>query len=244
MAASLSELFDRLVPDEMDALLTRMLGSSFTLAASGGSKRFLGVGTFHGYLTERLLDLAGHPKAQAALVVVDDDSERALFLSGGAVVGATSSVLFERLGRILYKESVLTHEDADTLVRLEENDGPQALVGWIPDDTLRWAVGRRVREVVAALPYVSRGHYVVVKGEPHLGGLPSTAFDPGDLGAEARLLYDAWRQGTTQGASEAGHTAEVPAPIPGPLRPPMTREEEVQDILRRVRDADIRLEGS
>ena len=235
MAQSLSDLYARLVPDEMDALLARILGGSFPLRDQGGAHRFLAVGRFRGHLTESLLAFAGHPKSATALVVVDEDAERALFFSGGQIVGATSNVLFERLGRVLYKSAVVTHEDAETLVHVEDDHGAPGVVGWVPDEVLRWAVERRVREVVAALPYVSRGHFCVVQGEAPLLGLPPTAFDPGDLAAEARLLYEAWRQGTSEQAETAGHAPDAPAPLTGPLQPPLTRAEDVQDILRRVR---------
>jgi hypothetical protein len=243
LAESLSDLFARLAPGELDAPLARILGESFELRGAGANRGVQAVGAFRGHLTESLFAFAGHPKSRAALVVVDEDAERALFFSAGRIVGATSNVLFERLGRVLYKSAVVTHEDAATLVRVEDDLGAPGLVGWLPDDVLRWAVARRVREVAAALPYVSRGHFCVVQGEASLPGLPPTAYDPGDLGAEARLLYEAWRRGTSEEAEAAAHAPDTPAPLPGPLGPPLTREEDVQDILRRVRQADIRLDG-
>lgn len=244
MAESLPDLFDRLVPEETRSLLTRILGEAFQRRGAGGRHRILAAGAFRGYLTESLLALAGHPRTEAALVVVDEDAERALLFRQGEAVGATSSVLFERLGRILYKSEVVTHADADLLVRLEETQGAREVIGWIPDEVLRWAVARRVREVAAALPYVSRGHFLIVEGEAPPAGLPETSFDPGELGEEARRLYDAWRQGSAGGTEDAGRAPDAPAPLPGPLRPPRTREDEIQDILRRVRRADIRPGGA
>ena len=248
MSESVTDILTRLVPDEVDALLSRILGGAFRRRGDGGRFRIQAIGAFRGYLTESLVALAAHPRLEVALVVLDEESERVLHFHEGKIVAATSNVLFERIGRLLYENGVVTHDDANTLVRQEEREGVTGVIGWIPDDVLRWAIERRAGEIVAALAYVTRGAFLLVEGDAPLQGIPATAHDPVALAARARRLYDAWRQGTDSGnegdegvPDAASATETAPAPLQGPLQPPRSREEEIQDILRRVREADIRL---
>ena len=90
-----------------------------------------------------------------------------------------------------------------------------------------------------ALPYIRRGHFALVDGTATIDDLPPLALDPLEVAAEAERLYEAWRHGTASDAEDAARPAGAPAPLSSPLQPRRSREEEVDDILRRIRDADL-----
>jgi hypothetical protein len=235
----LSDVIDKALPRAVDDVVARILGATVVAARAGGHHGIASWGRFGGHLTEPLLVLACHEKASGALIVTEEEAERVLLVAPGRIVGSASNVLFERLGRILYQAEVLTHEDSERLIAIEEQEGDVALLDWLPADVLAWASARRVEAVAAALPYIRKGHFVLIDGEVDLRGFPGLDLAPGGIGREASRLYDAWRHGTNDGGSEPVRRADTPAPIPGPLRPRRTRDEEVDDILRRIREADL-----
>ena len=211
----------------MRSLLTRILGESFQRRGPGGPasdpRRRHVPGLPHG----ALLALAGHPRTEAALVVVDEDAERALFFRQGEVVGATSNVLFERLGRVLYKSEVVTHDGRRP---------PRTRRGR-PRGAERHRLGPRRRPALG-------------RGASRTGGRGGPAVrEPGPLpgrrgrGAPPRAclrrpsIQASWARrhaGSTtpgvrarrRGTEDAGRAPDAPAPLPGPLRPPRTREDD------------------
>ena len=235
----LSDVIDKALSRAVDEVVARILGASVVPAWGDGRHKIASWGRFGGHLTAPLLTLACHEKASGALVVTEEEAERVLLVAPGAIVGSASNVLFERLGRILYQAEVLTHEDSERLIAIEEKEGDVALLDWLPADVLAWVNARRVEAVAAALPYIRKGHFVLIDGALDLRGLPSLDLAPGGVAREACRLYDAWRHGTNEEGREAPRRADTPAPIPGPLQPRRTRDEEVDDILRRIREADL-----
>ncbi len=233
----LSDAFDHALPPDVDQVLVRILGDTLPPDGDGGRHRVGACGRFAGHLTGDLLGLVAHPKSSGALVVAEEESERVLYVQEGLVVGAASNVLFERLGRVLYQAGVVTHADADSLIGVEEGHGDASLAEWLPEDVLTWGARRRAEAVAAALPYIRRGHFVLVEGKPALEGLATVLLDPRTLATEAMRIYDAWRHGSAE--EEQAPPVDAPEPLPGPLEPRTTREEEVEDIFRRIREADL-----
>jgi hypothetical protein len=234
----LSEVLQRSLPLEVDEVLVRILGETVARGVEDGRLDMRAWGRFGGHLTEDLIGLAANAKTEGALVVAEEESERVLYVRDGEIIGSHSNVLFERLGRVLYQAEVLSHEDADTLIEVEEVIGDAALLDWLPGDVLTWAARRRTESVAAALPYLRHGHFVLVEGTVTLHGMPELALDPQEAGLEARLLYDAWRSG--EGEEEAAaRPADAPAPLKELRGPPRTKEEELDDLFRRIRDAKL-----
>ncbi len=233
----LSDVIEKALPSSADEVLKRILAEHVVPAWDDGRHRVGAWGRFDGHLTESLILFAAQPTFTGALVVAEEEAERSLFLQEGHVVGAASNVLFERLGRLLYQAEVVTHADSEQLVATEEKHGDEALLDWIPDAVLAWAVARRLDAVAAALPYIRRGHFVLVEGELDLRGLAALDRDPAKVGKKARRQYEAWRHGDD--GDEGAKPADAPEPLPSPLERLASREEQVDDILRRIREADL-----
>lgn len=235
----LADVVEHALPQEADDVLIRILGGALAPAGDDGRHVLVASGRFGGHLTSNLLAWLAQPKFTGALIVAEEESERVVYAHAGTIIGAASNVLFERLGRILYQAEVVTHDDSEQLVGIEENEGDAALLDWVPEDVLAWAVARRVHAVAAALPYIRRGHFVLVSGTASLDELPPLGMDPQAIAAEAERLYEAWRHGAASESEDAARPADAPAPLPSPLTQQRSREEEVDDILRRIRDADL-----
>lgn len=209
----LSSILDRFLPDRLEELLEPILGYRMPRCAARGRYSILGCGRFHGALTADLLAFAHNHRLDAALVLVEEDVERVLYFAKGLLVGASSNVLFERLGRLLYSAEVVDHDLGKTLVEVEEFQGVVALTEWIREEALAWALERRVWEVGAALYFMNHGHYVLVEGAPDLDDLPALAIEPMVVAVEGLRAYDEWRNS----ASNPTDTQRA-----RPARPPPT----------------------
>ncbi len=238
MSVLLSDVIKDVLAPEVNDVLVRILGKTVMPAGSGGWHKIAAWGSFDGHQAEALLQLAGHPKSCGALVIADDDAERVLYLDHGRVVGSTSSVLFELLGRVLYQSDVVEHSDSDALIEVEESSGPAALGAWLPDDVLAWAVQQRVGTVAAALPYIRKGQFAWVQGQIDLEGLPTVGLDLQAVVSDARERYVAWRAGEKSDGDES-RAPDTPAPLEGPLRPSTAESMDSEEIYRRIRETDL-----
>jgi len=235
----LSEVLERSLPLEVDEVLARILGESVARSEEDGRYHIAASGRFGGHLTEDLLALAANPKAEGALVIAEEETERLIYVRDGVVIGMHSNVLFERLGRVLYLAEVVNHDDADTLIEVEEVIGDAALLDWLPEDVLLWAVGHRAESVAAALPYLRHGHFLLVEGAVRLHGLPELSLDAREIGAAARRIYDAWRSGDADPSQAEGRPAGAPEPLSALLGPQPSKKEEMDDLFRRIREANL-----
>ena len=197
----LSILLDRLLPEALEMPLRRILGDKMPRLGEGDRYRIRAAGHFSGRLVGDLLAQAENQDLDGALVLMEPDVCRVLFFARGQVVGASSNVLFERLGRLLVNADVLDEEGANRVVEAEERDGTSAAVSLLPPETAVWALEHRVREVSAALYLMARGHYVFVEGRPELGGVAEVSMSPMGLAMEGMRRYDEWRNRSTRAAS-------------------------------------------
>lgn len=235
----LGNLLEHKIPEEAGAFLERVVGTSIPRGEDGQRYGVHACGRFHGAELPHLLRLLQDGQPSGALVVVDGDAERAIFLARGMVIGATSSVLFERLGRLLYKAEVVTKEDSDTLVDAEENFGVEALLMWLSAAHLQWAVDRRVWEVGGALALVKRGHFLFVEGEPAPDG-PRVSIDPAQVVHEGMRLKQ--EMGSTP-VSPEDRLQPIPMQAPPPrvqreLKPIDVTPETAREIVKRIREAE------
>lgn len=237
MSVHLSEVLERSLPMEVDEVLARIVGERVAQPQRDGRYDVVASGRFGGHVTEEMLALAAHPRSEGALVIAEEEAERVVFFREGVVIGTHSNVLFERLGRVLYQAEVVNHDDSDTLIEVEEVIGDAALLDWLPDDVLLWAVQRRAQSIAAALPYLRHGHFALLRGEVRLFGLPELALDPREIGAAARAQYDAWRSGDAE--EDEGRPADAPDPLTELLGPERNKKEEMDDLFRRIREAKL-----
>jgi hypothetical protein len=94
------------------------------------------------------------------LVVLEDETSRAIFFESGQVVGATTTASAERLGEILWRFGAITREQLDEVVRTAERSGKRVgetaidleFVG--PDELFRM-MARQVEEVFYAAVHVA-----------------------------------------------------------------------------------------
>lgn len=205
MIPNLSVLLDRLLPEALEPFLQPLVGRVIPRDDTEHF-RVRGYGRFRGSYTADLLRLAHGQKLDGALILVDQDVSRVLFFEDGQVVGGHSTILFERLGRILYKGEVISKADAHSLVDCEEKAGLEATVALIPAEAALWGIERRVWEIGASLYFMGHGHYVCLDGKPRLGRVPALSIDPMRIAMEGMRRYDEWRNGS----SAADPEAEIP----------------------------------
>jgi hypothetical protein len=233
----LESLVDRSIPSQIDPLLKRLLGN----VMKRGDEGLFRIGNCGRFDSTQMADLLNHARDRrltGALVLVESDAERVLYFSAGKLVGASSTVLFERLGRLLYQVGVVTHESSNTLVDAEETRGAHSLLLWIPSGHLAWAVERRVWEVVAAIHFVKRGHFVFVEGEPEIQG-PTVSLDASVVAREGKRRHEAFRNGpATDDAYHPPAMSPPPAAIAVRMRPVDISDEALEVVLQRIREAE------
>jgi hypothetical protein len=195
--SELESLFDHLLPEAIERMLPAPLASGLPPSGAAGRLRVAAIGRFAGrsaadLFTSEALQSAG------SLLFVESDVLRVLHFVGGAVVGADSNVLFERLGRLLARARLLSAEEGARLVDVEEREGLAAAVRGLSPPSAHWGLERRTREIAVGLWFMPRGHYLVVEGPPRLAGLPTLALAPVELAMEGMRRYDEWRNRATE----------------------------------------------
>ncbi len=235
----LRALVEQSLPDEAQEHFDRVLGKTMPRTAEGERYAISATGRFHGKTTGDLLAYAKKSKRSGALVMAEHDAERVLYFSKGQLVGSTSTVLFERLGRLLYQAGLVSHEASGTLVDAEEELGAHALLMWVSSAHLMWAIERRVWELANAVHLIKRGHFVFIDGEPELT-CPTVALDPTEVALEGARRHEELRQGTAD-SNEVYHPAamgELPPVIDRDLLPIDISEDTLTEILKRIEESD------
>lgn len=233
----LSYLLRRAIPDALDPIVRRAVGTVVPRLGEDNRYRIVHAGRFSSRVAADLLAFGRNQRYDGALVVIDEDVARAVIFKGGRIVGASSDFLFERLARILRRGELVDDDAMRRLQEMEEAGGTVQAIAHLQPAVAAWAVETQVWEVVAALFLVREGHFLFIEGEPDLGSVPEMDLNPMDLAIEGLRRYDEWRHGTTH----------VPTPVreTPPARPPKsptraasnepTREEEVQRVLAQLR---------
>ena len=129
MTRPISEYLELSLPLGIEPFLRRVLGSTIPRVGDCGRYRIAASGRFQGALTAELLSFASNRRLDAALILAEKDLERILYFRGGVLVGASSSVLVERLGRLLHQEFQLPdfhdagNQSAAGIIQAEVADG-------------------------------------------------------------------------------------------------------------------------
>jgi hypothetical protein len=228
-------LFDRMLPDSFEALLTRALGRSLPRKGEDGRLRISSCGRFSGRIAADLLAFVKNQKYDGAFVLLQDDTVRVLYAAHGLIVAADSNVLFERLGRVLHRAGTLDRESSRTVVNCEEQRGLAAAVQLLPPEAVLWGLDKRVWEIGTALSFMAGAYFLFVDGEPGLGDLPRVSIAPMELAIEGLRRYDEWRN----------TTAAAAAPTPGPeaARVAALAEESLEDLAAAPGSTPRRLTG-
>ena len=217
-------LFDRLLPDALDPVLTRVLGTSVPRLEDEHRYRVAATGRFSGHLVGDILTQARNRVLDGALVLMEYDVVRVLYFVQGRVAGADSNVIFDRLGRILGNEDILSEEDAESIVEEEEQRGLAAAVARLPVDVVEWGLERRIREITASLYFMPHAHFVLVEGLPDLHPLPTFLLSPLQLAMDGLRRYDEWRNrphgdAATEGAEPEEESRPTVLPETEVVRP-------------------------
>ncbi len=210
---SLAEFLEDRFPQRLDEHLQGAFGPSMPRVGDNGRYAIVASGRFRGAITADLLAFAHNNRVDGALLLVDEDTERVLFFEEGMLVGAQSNVLFERLGRLLYKAGAVERKAYEKLIEVEEEQGPSGLLDWVPEATLEWAAELRVWEVVAGLYLAGRGHFVLVEGRPQLDGVFEVSLDPMQVALEGMRRHDQWRNRPTDGRPSRSDAVPAAQPI-------------------------------
>lgn len=193
MGSEVAILFERLLPESLAPLLGQALGSHLSPGGETGLHRVCASGRYRGRQIADLLAFCASQSLEGALLIVEPDEERVLYFRNGRVVGASSTVLFERVGRLLYREGAVDRDDMDRLINAEETHGMTAAASMLPRSAVAWALERRVWELAATLTFLRRAHFLVVEGTLDMGDLPTFDIEPSRLAMEGMRAYDEWR---------------------------------------------------
>jgi hypothetical protein len=212
-------LFERLVPEALEATLGRVLGGRVRRLGPGDTFRISSCGRFSGRIAADLLAYSKNQSVDGAFVLVQEEALRALYLAKGVVIGAESNVLFERLGRVLLRLGRLTADDAQRVVQVEETQNTAAAASMLPADVAVVGLDRRAWEVGTALTFMGPSHFVFIEGTVDLEPLPRLSIAAMDLAIEGVRRYDEWRNAAHQPAAAREEATPVvpareePAPV-------------------------------
>lgn len=240
MSSPAQLLFDRMLPEALEALLSGVLGSRVPRLGPDDGFRISSCGRFSGRIAADLLAYAKNQSMDGAFVLVQDDALRALYVAKGTVVGAESNVLFERLGRVLLRLGHLSAEDARQVVMVEESHGTAAAVSMLPPEVAVVGLDRRAWEVGTALTFMGPSHFMYVDGAPDLGTLPRLSISTMDLAIEGVRRYDEWRNAARSTAAKPDEpAAELEAAPRSTARPAVGAHDvrtDVDEIMRLLRE--------
>ncbi len=193
MGSEIAILFDRLVPESLHPYLQSAVGQHVRVFGDSSLFRVCASGYFAGTQTADILNFARAQDLTGALIVADQDEDRVLYFQHGRVAGAQSTVLFERLGRVLLREGLMAKDAADELVDIEENNGLEHVLATIPDELSTYGLERRIWDVSTALYFARRSHFLIVEGECDMHPYPTFSIEPEQLAMEGMRCYDEWR---------------------------------------------------
>jgi uncharacterized protein DUF4388 len=113
-----------------------------------------------------VIALAAQSSWTGEIVILEAETQRAIFLDGGAVVGATTNVPAERLGETLYRFGVITRAQLDAVIAGSTASGKR--IGetaidleFVSPEELFPMMARQVEEVFYAALRVADGMYYV-----------------------------------------------------------------------------------
>ena len=225
-------LLERLVPESLDPFLQQVLGTCVDREGDGGLFQVCASGSFSGPQTADLLAFARSQDLNGALILTESDVQRAIYFKDGNVCGANSNVLFERLGRILQREGVVSAEDAIELITVEETQGVEAAAAMLPEEAARWGLERRVWDIAIALYFTRNAHFLIVEGTTQLGKVPLTEIPPTQLAMEGMRAYDEWRNGPPQEPSKQEEEHHEPPADPPDVGQPPVAPKSVEELVR------------
>ena len=231
----LSYLLKRAIPDALDPIVRRAVGTVIPRLGEGGRYRILHTGAFSSRVAADLLAFGRNQKLDGALIVIDADVLRAIYYRGGRVVGVESNVLFERLGRVLLRGHAVDEGLSSDLVDREERQGVAAAAALVTGEVAHWGLETRAWDVTAALFLVHGGHYVIVDGVPELGTLDPLDLSPMDLALEGLRRYDEWRRQGSEPLPERPAPSKRPPEAPRKTRATIASAA-VDQLMRELRD--------
>jgi hypothetical protein len=162
-----------------------------------------------------VLSFLGTTPTRGELVVLEASASRSLFVDGGYVVGARSSVATERLGEVLYAHGVL---DQNALARCQELAVKQHLrlgeaavqLGFVDRQRLFALTGTQAQEIVHAALLASSGAFYFLE-----------SFDEGELEARHHISVATLVRDTVKRMHETRYfRARIPSPKHVPVALP------------------------
>jgi hypothetical protein len=232
-------LLKRAIPDALEPILTPLVGKVIPRSGEGDRYRIAYFGAFSSRVAADLLAFGRNQRLDGALILIDDDVLRAIYYRQGRVIGADSSVLFERLGRVLLRAALVDEATAGALISAEEASGVAAAVAVLPADVARFGLERRTWDIAAGLFLIHRGNFIIIEGAPNLGAVEALDISPMDLAIEGLRRYDEWRNGAAGVPIPARKSPETrPPEAPAAVRKPPVKSaaSAADEILRQLRD--------
>lgn len=162
-----------------------------------------------------VLSFIGHAGWRGELVVREDASSRSIFFDQGYVVSASSDVVRERLGEVLYRHGVLTREQvtaagdasADGSMRFGE---AAVKLGMITREKLFDLMARQTEEIFYGMLLVTGGMFYFLDG-----------FDDAELSSRHRLSPSTLvRDGIRRMHEMKYFRARIPSELHVPVRVP------------------------
>jgi hypothetical protein len=158
----------RMLPAPRHVVFMRYTGEDGRRDAEDGAVvRLSGEVTAPGTLCD-ILALIAQTGWRGELVVLDGDEARSVFFEQGNVVGATTNVVAERLGSVLYRFGVITRDELDRVVQAVgggKRFGEAAIeLGVLKQDQIYAYIARQIEEIVFATMTVGDGTFFFLDG--------------------------------------------------------------------------------
>lgn len=167
-----------------------------------------------------IVALAAQSQWRGELIILAEAGTRSLYFEGGAVIGASTTVMDERIGETMYRFGVITREQLDKVIAAAQERGKRIgetaiELGVIPADQLYAMMARQVEEVFYAAVHVSEGSFYFFDRFDEKNIVRRHNLNAGGLLIEAARRMDEMRFFR----EKIPNDGYIPVPVPG-KRPP------------------------
>ncbi len=197
LGADLLTLLEELIPGTVALHMRPLLDELFAEPFDNARNPLHSLGRFTPSSTPTILRDIAQQKHSGALVVIGGDAQKVLLCDEGTIIAAKSTVVFEQVGRLAFREELLDKDEADALNGVEQGMGLTHALQYLGEGA-DWLSERMVWEIGCSLYFMGRGYWLFLDGAPAKDALPAVSVDAVQLSLEGLRQYDEWRSGDSR----------------------------------------------